>query len=194
LFPVLDITRLLVKDEKMCTELAENVDAFLEILLDNTKFSQSVANQIMAIRCFNNQLVHAFGKKFVLANLGHILPTITGHIQKGGANLQSAVATFYLNLSVVLFEFANDDNVIANNQVIAEAILYYLTWASDVESTYRALQGLGNLLSMPNNEIVLVQVKSVDAVVTILSQLAANREKSEKLSECAREVYNIVQK
>jgi phospholipase A-2-activating protein len=146
----------------------------------------------------NNQLVHDFGRKLILAKLNEILSTITAHIQKGGANLQSAIATFHLNVTVMLFQFASNENVIANNQVIAEALLFFITWVSDLESTYRAYQALGNLISLPNNEIVVVQIKSVDVVVEKIRSQANNSELVsngfEKLSQCAADIFNIIQK
>lgn len=83
LFPVLDITRLAVKDQTVCSKFV--TADILSIIVQN--ISHPPANQLMSIRCLGNMMSHGYGRGLVETCLLKILHSIIC-IVAGSANLQ----------------------------------------------------------------------------------------------------------
>lgn len=162
LFPVLDITRLAVRSAPVCAELLASSDnsTFLDQLIENVT-NAPAANQLMAIRCIANMMSHEVGRQRV----GVRLPDIVGRVNRimsGSANLQIAIASFYLNASVAQLLPASDADVCRQ---LTEAVLEFLRWTHESEAFFRAYQTLGNLTCTPSGAVTSAQIVSVDEVV-----------------------------
>lgn len=178
LFPVLDVARLSIRNEEIYNHL--NPSSFLDNIIQN--LNSTAANQLMSIRCITNLMRHETGRKNIFLRIEHIIE-ILKNIKEGSANLQIALATFYLNLSVAQVHVADQEKC----RLIADGILELLKWSMDLEACYRSLQGLGNLSCTPYGQIANAQVISVDYVMDKIRELANTKHQNgfEKINECA---------
>ncbi|XP_055917691.1 phospholipase A-2-activating protein [Eupeodes corollae] len=157
LFPVLDITRLAIRNEEIFNFL--NSFKFLEIILPN--LNTSAPNQLMIIRCLANMMNHRSGRQQVESCLEPTIEILKG-IKSGSANLQIAIATFYLNATI------SQKQATANNdmcRLITEGIIELLVWSNDLEACYRSIQAIGNLTTTTHAQLTSAQVISVDSVM-----------------------------
>lgn len=83
LFPILDIVRLAVRHQDVCSALA--TPEFSQKLIESC--SQSAANQLMITRCFVNMLNHAVGTSLVRNRFLDIVREMC-KIKQGSGNLQ----------------------------------------------------------------------------------------------------------
>ncbi|XP_017469208.1 PREDICTED: phospholipase A-2-activating protein [Rhagoletis zephyria] len=163
LFPVLDVSRLAIRHEPIFSIL--NSYNFLDTILPN--FKSSAANTLMIVRCLANIMCHETGRRQVQPRL----ETITGHINEiksGSANLQIAIATFYLNVTI------SQTLSVASSEccrVVTEGIVELLKWATDLEACYRAFQAIGNLTTTPFGQETVAIVVSVDYVIDKIREL-----------------------
>ncbi|XP_043643403.1 phospholipase A-2-activating protein [Drosophila teissieri] len=163
-FPVLDILRLAVRNEPIFSML-NNSHNFLGTVIP--QLTGSAANQLMVVRCLANSLSHATGRQQVLSRLPEIIDLV-GAIKTGSANLQIAVATFYLNLTI------SQTLNVAKWEVchaVTSGVVELLKWAKDLEACYRSMQAIGNLTTTPCGQETIAQVVSVDYVMDKLREL-----------------------
>ncbi|XP_017021946.1 phospholipase A-2-activating protein [Drosophila kikkawai] len=166
LFPVLDILRLAVRNEAIFSVL-NNSHSFLGIVIP--QLAGSAANQLMVVRCLANSLGHAAGRQQVESRLPQIIELIAG-IRAGSANLQIAVATFYLNVTIA------QTLGVAKSEVchqVTSGVVELLKWAKDLEACYRSMQAIGNLTTTPCGQETIAQVVSVDYVMDKLRELSS---------------------
>lgn len=178
LFPVLDVVRLVLRNQVTCElmESSNNMRSFTSILKNLTS---TPPNQLMSSRAFCNLSVHDWGKKFVIVKMNDICAQL-GNISQGNANLQIAIATFFLNQSILQIKPSNE---ICTTLTIGAIKL--LQWISDPEATFRTYQAIGNLIVF-NSSTVLSIVKTVDQLKSALEQ---NRTAQlEKLAEISAEL------
>lgn len=83
LFPILDIVRLAVRHENICSVLA--TPEFVQGLIESCSYS--AANQLMTARCFVNMLNHGVGKSLVQNRFLDIVRELC-KIKQGSGNLQ----------------------------------------------------------------------------------------------------------
>lgn len=185
LFPVLDIARLAVRDQTVCSKLAD-ID-FLNLIIEN--IGQAPANQLMAIRCIANMMNHNLGRSAVEQRLPEIISKITS-TKRGSSNLQIAIATFYLNITITQLKLA-EQNVC---HLMTSGILEFLAWSTDLEAWYRAYQALGNLTCTPFGQITSAQIISVDSVVERIrdNMSAVQSNGFEKLNDIARDLIGAL--
>ncbi|KAH8240641.1 hypothetical protein KR026_002636 [Drosophila bipectinata] len=164
LFPVLDILRLAVRNEAIFSIL-HNTHNFLSIVIPH--LGGSAANQLMVIRCLANSLGHTTGRLHVEKQLPEITDLIAG-IKAGSANLQIAVATFYLNVTISQILGVAKGEVC---HVVTSGVVELLKWAKDLEACYRSMQAIGNLTTTPCGQETIAQVISVDYVMDKLREL-----------------------
>ncbi|XP_055859180.1 phospholipase A-2-activating protein [Episyrphus balteatus] len=157
LFPVLDITRLAIRNEQIFNFL--NSFKFLEIILPN--LNTSAPNQLMIIRCLANMMNHPSGRQQVESCLEPTIEIVKG-IKSGSANLQIAIATFYLNATISQNQAAANSDMC---RLITEGIIELLTWSNDLEACYRSIQAIGNLTTTIHGPLSSVQIISVDSVM-----------------------------
>jgi len=164
LFPVLDILRLAVRNEPIFTVL-NNSHNFLGIVIP--QLTGSAANQLMVVRCLANSLSHTTGRQQVESHLPEIIELV-GAIKSGSANLQIAVATFYLNLTIAQTVSVTKSEVC---HMVTSGVVELLKWAKDLEACYRSMQAIGNLTTTSCGQETIAQVVSVDYVMDKLREL-----------------------
>lgn len=178
LFPVLDVVRLVIRNQETCRrmEMTSNTRSFTSILKNLTS---TPPNQLMSVRALCNVAVHDWGKKYVLVKINEICAQL-GNISQGNANLQIAIATFFLNQSI--FQKVPSNEICTTLTIGA---IKLLQWINDPEATFRIYQAIGNLIVF-NPSTVLSIVKTVDQLKTALEQ---NRTaQPEKLAEISAEL------
>jgi phospholipase A-2-activating protein len=118
-FPALDILRLFVRR-------GETPPQFTAIIVEN--LNSTAPNQLMAVRALSN----ATGQTWLAQNLVEITEKI-GEIRQGNANLQIAVATFFLNQSIL----QRAEEICT---ALSIAGLRFLEWANEGEAIFRSYQ------------------------------------------------------
>lgn len=172
LFPVLDIVRLAVRSDEFCTKIGA-LD-LLEFLAQ--KIPTNAANQLMSIRALCNMMIHKTGRDQVSHKL-HDFIRLIADIRQGTANLQNAIATFYLNQSI-------PEPSQELSRVLCIEIVQFLEWTSDPESTFRAYRALGNLVTHSSD--VSSIVKTVDVLKDGLQRNRSSPQ--QKLAEISAEL------
>lgn len=106
------------------------------------------------------------------------------------SSLQIAIASFYLNVSVLQTELADQEIC----RLMTEGLLGLLKWIGDLEAFYRSYQSLGNLTCTPYGQITSAQIISVDVVVDKLRGFmsAALPNGFEKVNEIARDLTSAL--
>lgn len=170
LFPVLDVIRLAVRNAEFCSKIG----SFELLEFISQRIVTNAANQLMSIRALCNLMLHKTGRDLIDIKLNDIMTPI-GTIRQGTANLQNAIATFYLNQSIVQKEMPSDDL----SRMLCIEIAQFLEWTNDPESTFRAYLALGNLTAF-NSSIVSPILKTVDVLKDGL-----NRNRSSPLGKLA---------
>ncbi|KXJ80368.1 hypothetical protein RP20_CCG025308 [Aedes albopictus] len=184
LFPVLDITRLVVRDPKACQELFEG--DFMKTLLQH--INHLPANQMMGTRCFVNMISHPAGRTIVTEHIRPIVEKLSP-IRKGSPNLQIALASFYLNLTMTQFDKPSLDFC----KVFSDAVSEFLDWATDYEAIYRGYQALGNLMSTPQGSLVVNHLRNNSTLIDkILVSISHEVSGFAKLNECASYLYEML--
>lgn len=135
LFPVLDILRLGVCEANISSQII--TPDVLKLIIQNIDVPP--ANQLMSIRILSNMLAHGYGRGLIETCMQNILVTIST-IRKGSANLQIAIATLLLNLSIVQTNYADPTQC----QLITESLIDFLLWNADSEALYRCYRSIGN--------------------------------------------------
>lgn len=138
---------------------------FLDALLQH--ITTSVPNQLMIIRCLANIMKHEAGRQQVDKRLAPLIEHING-IKSGSNNLQIAIATFYLNLTIT------QTTALANGEkcrMATEGLIELLKWATDLEACYRCIQAIGNITTTPFGQEASALVISVDYVMDKLREL-----------------------
>lgn len=185
LFPVLDILRMAVCDPNVCAKLI--VQDALNLIIQNINVPP--ANQLMSIRIILNMLSHGYGRGLIESCMTNILTAINT-TKKGSANLQVAISTMLLNLTIVQGNYADQTQC----QHIAESTINFLHWNSDPESLYRSYRAIGNLLSTPHASIVSAQLISTDQIMDGLRTNMSSQQPCgfEKINEIAQEIVNAL--
>ncbi|KAM8717735.1 hypothetical protein ACLKA7_004439 [Drosophila subpalustris] len=164
LFPVLDVLRLAVRHEAIFS-LLHNSHNFLSYVVP--QLSGAAANQLMVCRCLANALTHNVGRRQIEAQLPQIIELVSG-IRAGSPNLQIAIATFYLNVTISQIQGAARAEVC---HVTTSGVVELLKWAKDLEAWYRSMQAIGNLTTTSCGQETVAQVVSVDNVMDKLREL-----------------------
>ncbi|KFB49117.1 AGAP008620-PA-like protein [Anopheles sinensis] len=188
LFPIMDITRLIVREARACHEVFSDA-AFFSTFLQHV--NHLPANQLMAARCFANMLAHQAGRNVVVENIRAIVDRLN-MIRGGSANLQIALASFYLNLSMTQLDKLTSVDFC---RVLAGTIGELLSWLTDNEATYRAYQALGNLLSIKGAGMgAVAETLKANGALTdkILFNISSEQPNFVKLNECASYLYELL--
>lgn len=138
---------------------------FLDALLQH--ITTSAPNQLMIIRCLTNIMKHEAGRQQVEKRLAPLIKHINS-IKAGSNNLQIAIATFYLNLTITQTTgLANGEKC----RMVTEGLVEFLKWSKDLEASYRSMQAIGNLTTTPFGQEISALVISVDYVMDKLREL-----------------------
>lgn len=153
LFPVLDIVRLAIRKENLCSQIA--TFELLDKITQNLDLANPLANKIMATRCLSNLVSHNWGRGLFEAKFTKLCNAVA-QIKDGNAALQSAIATFYYNLSVSQVEVAVADK----SMIIAECTVDFLSWADQPDAILRGYQALGNLTTIVYKKEILTLIRN----------------------------------
>lgn len=187
LFPVLDITRLAIRNEQICSKIA-NFE-LLSIIIENLAAGSAAANRIMAVRCLSNMITHHWGRALLESKFGPIMDAVKG-VKSGNVSLQNALSVLFLNLSIAQVEVACKDKC----QKIAECILDSLMWINEVDAIFRLYQALGNLTTTAYRNPVSQQCVAMDLVIAKMKghSEGRNTDDYERLREVAGDLYDTV--
>lgn len=131
LFPVLDLFRIIVKNEASFSSFDPTIKAKVLKAMIN---SASAPNQLMTMRAFCNMLIHEQGKLFVEQNFTELME-LTEKIEGGNGNFQIAFASFFYNMSVVLEKGPPEFSI-----ALAIGIVKGLAWIKEFEALFKAYQ------------------------------------------------------
>ncbi|XP_052738661.1 phospholipase A-2-activating protein [Bicyclus anynana] len=157
LFPVLDVTRLAVRNAEINGQIFDTNHGpnFVRYLLSLLTPDNLPANQMLAMRVLVNAFSALAGEMLVLAARESVLHALVSLAQLNN-NTQIAATSLLLNLSVALAQ--QTDSV-----ELAECIVHLLTRITDSEAYFRGLVALGTILAESPNKIV-VQTKIVSNI------------------------------
>ncbi|XP_077290521.1 phospholipase A2 activator protein [Arctopsyche grandis] len=141
LFPVLDTTRLAIRDSDTNAELFSANDfgpILMKIIRNNLGPGNPAANQLLSLRTFVNGFAHKHGELLILKEHENILNVLIC-LQNFNKNMQIAIATFLLNLCVAL---GKQPNTI----FLCQCVLEMCTKFTENEALFRILVALGTLV------------------------------------------------
>lgn len=147
------------------------------------------ANQLMSIRTVLNMLSNGYGRGLVESCLTNMLVAINA-TKSGSVNLQIAISTLLLNLTIVQVNYADQTQC----QLITESIINFLLWNVDVESLYRTYRAIGNLLCTSHAPTISAQLISMDQIMDGLrnNMSAPQPAGYEKINEISQEIVNAL--
>ncbi|XP_053603095.1 phospholipase A-2-activating protein [Plodia interpunctella] len=154
LFPVLDVTRLAVRNKDINAQIFDTTHGptFVKYLLSLLAPDNLAPNQMLAMRVLVNAFSDLPGEMLVLAARESVLHSIMCLTQLS-ANAQIAASSLLLNLSVSLAQQPDSADV-------ADCLLQLLPRATDNEAYFRGLVALGTLLAESPNKLQ-IQTKIV---------------------------------
>jgi phospholipase A-2-activating protein len=144
--PALDLLRLVLVFEEPTTFIVSEEQNFLSALAESEVFSQSSPpnNTMMAVRCLTNLLQTNKGRSLASKEFDQIHPLVAPFITNTNRNLIIALATLYINYSVLLTSENNADRALS----LLDDLSKLLTSATDSEAVYRGLVATGTLLCL----------------------------------------------
>lgn len=147
------------------------------------------ANQLMSIRILLNMLSNGYGRGLLESCLKNILAAINA-TKKGSVNLQIAISTFLLNLTILQVNYADQTQC----QIITESIINFLLWSNDLESLYRTYRAIGNLLCTNHSSTISAQLISMDQIMDGLRNNMSAQQPAgfEKINEISQEIVNAL--
>ncbi|KAL0840126.1 hypothetical protein ABMA28_015431 [Loxostege sticticalis] len=156
LFPVLDITRLAVRNKDINGQIFDTTygPTFVKYLLSLLAPDNLPANQMLAMRVLVNAFSDLPGEMLVLAARDSLVHAIIC-LQQINNNAQIAAASLLLNLSVALAQQLDTAE-------LADCLIHLLNRVTDNEAYFRALIALGTLLAESPNKL-LIQTKIVSS-------------------------------
>ncbi|GLG99497.1 Lissencephaly-1 homolog [Gryllus bimaculatus] len=202
LFPVLDVTRLAVRNEEVNKELCsgETGNQMFSYLQKFLVPGSSSTNQMLTLRILSNMLAHPSGEQLVLNHRDYILSALSALAAPFNKHMQVAIATLLLNLAVTLERVKNKGSRSHSVQVTA-ALLPLL---SDAEAQFRTLVTLGTLLWEAEDSETQLQliglVTTTSDVLDVLNKLVHTEINSnvdqavQKVSQCAVQIVGLIQK
>ncbi|XP_032511114.2 phospholipase A-2-activating protein [Danaus plexippus] len=154
LFPVLDVTRLAVRNKDINTQIFDTTYGpnFVKYLLTLLSPDNLSPNQLLSIRVLVNAFSALSGEMLVLSARERLLETMN-MLTNISNNAQIAAMSLLLNLSVALCQ--QPDNI-----DLADSVVNLLNKITDNEAYFRGLVALGTLLAESPNKLI-IQTKIV---------------------------------
>lgn len=178
LFPVLDVLRYVFLSSDLfggllsLKEPSELLQLFFGIIdQDNVK------NRFLVMRAICNLFQHSSGRKVILDNASILLENVAKLKACTDKNLQVAVSSFFLNLSVLTHQL-NDDMLKSS---ILSNISDFLTFVSDEEAFFRYIVALGTVAI--SDEIYVAVIKSLGLDVCLKTHRFRCEPPSEKVKK-----------
>ncbi|XP_026751047.2 phospholipase A-2-activating protein [Galleria mellonella] len=189
LFPVLDITRLAVRNKEINGQIFDTTygPSFVKYLLTLLAPDNLAPNQMLSMRVLVNAFSDLPGEMLVLAARESVLHCLICLNQLNN-NAQIAAASLLLNLSVALAQ--QPDSV-----DIAECLAQLLSKFTDNEAYFRGLVALGTLLAeSPNKLQIQTKIVSNTSLHNRLKKdsSATNDSNFKKISTCSQQILRLL--
>ncbi|RVE52510.1 hypothetical protein evm_002904 [Chilo suppressalis] len=190
LFPVLDVTRLAVRNKDINGQIFDTTYGpnFVKYLLSLLSPDNLPANQMLAMRVLVNAFSDLPGEMLVLAARESVLHCIICLHQLNN-NAQIAAASLVLNLSVAMAQQAEAGE-------LADAALQLASRLTDNEAYFRALVALGTVLAeCPNKILIQTKIVSNMQVHNRLkrdSVSAPTEANLKKIAACSKQIVRLL--
>lgn len=193
LFPVLDITRLIV----LCKEINDVLctDELLQIVKNHIRRDALPSNQMLAFRLLANMFAHETGEKLCINYKDEILKSILGLETLGSKNNQVAISTYILNLTVALNKYGD---TVGKTQCL-NVIFSVLPRLNESEAVFRTLVALGTLLCTATNQQdrddLIKAVRQSEAALNILKTMSETKISTStpnKLANCSKQIISLI--
>ncbi|XP_050425163.1 phospholipase A-2-activating protein [Adelges cooleyi] len=184
LFPILDITRLAVRNKQINDALCSN-DLIMIKLQPHIRDNEVSTNQMLAFRILCNLMQHEKGELLVVRYYEDLL-RITLNLSQGNLSpkhLQIAVATLLLNFSVMIKQ--SDDSIAI--QTVCDAVSSICPKLTEPEAIFRCFVAIGTLITLKHQPNLSEQIKDYIAL------MASNSEPSKVLS-CSKHLMALMKK
>ncbi|KAJ9583075.1 hypothetical protein L9F63_022581 [Diploptera punctata] len=193
-FPVLDVTRLAVRNAAINSDLCSG--RMGDMLIDHLqRFLQPdslAANQMLSVRTLCNMLTHPDGEALALKHKDYLLSILLTSAPSPNKHMQVALSTLLLNLAVA---FNRMQDTIGRTQAV-EAATVVLPRLSDSEALFRALVALGTLVwdaeTIQDKSELIGIVNSSKELSSLLEKLSAGSS-MDKVTQCASQVCALMQ-
>ncbi|XP_026328635.1 phospholipase A-2-activating protein [Hyposmocoma kahamanoa] len=188
LFPVLDVTRLAVRNKEINGLMFDSAYGpnFIKYLLTLLTPDNLPANQMLAMRVLVNAFSDLPGEMLILAARESIIHTIIC-LNELNNNGQIAAASLLLNLSVALAQ--QSDNI-----ELADALMLLLSRVTDNEAYFRGLVALGTLLAeSPNKLQIQTKIVSNNQLHNRLKRDCTNNDPNvKKIAACSQQIVKLL--
>ncbi|VVC38157.1 Hypothetical protein CINCED_3A021224 [Cinara cedri] len=184
LFPVLDIIRLAVRNKNI-NDILSSDDIIIKKLLPHIQNIENPINQMLSIRCLCNLMFHEKGELLILKHYELILIFIQ-KLEKENLSqkhLQVAIATFLLNLSVMIKQ-SEDAMAIQNITNTISALCLKL---SEPNAIKRCFVAIGTLLSLKNPPTLSTEIQDyIELIIALPSSETSD------IITCCKDIKNIL--
>lgn len=142
-FPALDVLRMAIRSPENCVSIFTKDDGFI---MNKLKFytsseCKSPNSMLVAFRVLCNMFLHPISEGLIFKNRLELLENITG-LSQVNKNIEIAVTTFLLNLTVLSTKERDEFGVVLLANVLPDVILSL----NDCEAQFRGLIAVGTLI------------------------------------------------
>jgi len=191
-FPALDTMRLAVlKPSAASLLLTEgNGDNTLTLMVKNMAPSSPDACLMLALRCLCNIFRSDVGRTLLRERQDELLSTLSAVMPKENKNVQVAMATLMINLSVAAVEAADSPG---GQQLLTALCTLFLASTKDPEARFRVLVGMGTLLAAAGQSGKSAASElGARASVELWRTDAATAQHPAKVADCASAILNYL--
>lgn len=193
-FPVLDVTRLAVRNAAINSDLCSGQmgDQLIDHLQRFLQPDSLPANQMLSVRTLCNMLTHPEGEALALKHKDYLLSILLTSAPSPNKHMQVALSTLLLNLAVA---FNRTQDTVGRAQAV-EAATVVIPHSSDSEALFRGLVALGTLVwdadTMQDKSELIGIVNSSKELSSLLEKLSAGSSMN-KVTQCASQVCALMQ-
>ena len=175
-FPALDILRICIKGWETNQAFCASAN-ILEAMISYWSPDSSLANQVLSLKVVCNMFAQPLGCKLIMDNRDMVIEKAMNFKSSKNKNVQIALTTVLLNISVGLFGSLN----LEGKSQCLSALAMLLESGLDPEAAFRAAIAMGTLIH--KDESLLNLAVSLDVPSFLRNLLVTSEPK--KLSECA---------
>ncbi|CAK1552863.1 unnamed protein product [Leptosia nina] len=188
LFPVLDVTRLAVRNKDINAQIFDTTHGptFVKYLLALLTPDNTAANQMFAMRVMVNAFSDLPGEMLVLAARESVVHSLICLPQMNN-NAQIAAASLLLNLSVALGQQSDTTELV-------DCIIELLNKITDKEAYFRGIMALGTLLAESPNKL-MIQTKIVSNLPLhnrLKTDSTSADPSSQKIAACSQQILRML--
>ncbi|PSN46406.1 Phospholipase A-2-activating protein [Blattella germanica] len=193
-FPVLDVTRLAVRNLEINSDLCSGQmgDQLINHLQRFLQPDSLPANQMLSIRTLCNMLTHPEGEALALKHQDYLLSILLNVTSPSSKHMQVALTTLLLNLAVAFNRF---QDTVGRARAV-DAAVHVIPKLSDSEALFRGLVALGTLIwdadTMQEKSELINTVNSSKELSALLDKLSGGSS-MDKVTQCAAQVSALMQ-